>query len=109
MEPPARVGLISWEVGGKGGLHETREHVLTLPPVPLPYRTAFLSDPADGSLYMLGTQKQQGLMVCFPPHSDGRELGLLLARALRVKWAESCRGLSPGSEHIMGRLSGGTC
>ncbi|XP_036772837.2 serine/threonine-protein kinase/endoribonuclease IRE2 isoform X2 [Manis pentadactyla] len=24
--------------------------------------TAFLSDPADGSLYMLGTQKQQGLM-----------------------------------------------
>jgi len=27
---------------------------------------AFLSDPADGSLYILGTQKQQGLMVCFP-------------------------------------------
>jgi hypothetical protein len=27
---------------------------------------AFLSDPADGSLYVLGTQKQQGLMVCFP-------------------------------------------
>ncbi|MBV97389.1 Serine/threonine-protein kinase/endoribonuclease IRE2, partial [Eschrichtius robustus] len=27
--------------------------------------TAFLSDPADGSLYILGTQKQQGLMVCF--------------------------------------------
>ncbi|PNJ33100.1 ERN2 isoform 5 [Pongo abelii] len=24
---------------------------------------AFLSDPADGSLYMLGTQKQQGLMA----------------------------------------------
>ncbi|KAL6033202.1 hypothetical protein STEG23_020572, partial [Scotinomys teguina] len=28
--------------------------------------TAFLPDPADGSLYILGTQKQQGLMVCFP-------------------------------------------
>ncbi|EHH31517.1 Inositol-requiring protein 2 [Macaca mulatta] len=27
---------------------------------------AFLSDPADGSLYILGTQKQQGLMVCIP-------------------------------------------
>lgn len=34
-------------------------------PSSLLHRTAFLSDPADGSLYLLGAQKQQGLMVCF--------------------------------------------
>lgn len=42
-----------------GGVHPTFSRSS------LPHRTAFLSDPADGSLYILGTQKQQGLMVCF--------------------------------------------
>uniref|UniRef100_A0A2K6TP24 non-specific serine/threonine protein kinase n=1 Tax=Saimiri boliviensis boliviensis TaxID=39432 RepID=A0A2K6TP24_SAIBB len=42
---------------------------------------AFLSDPADGSLYILGTQKQQGLMVCFPWCS-----GRVRARAF-VSWS----------------------
>ncbi|XP_024903047.1 uncharacterized protein LOC112480270 [Pteropus alecto] len=39
--------------------------------------TAFLSDPADGSLYILGTQKQQGLMVRFRGAWGGRGPGLL--------------------------------
>lgn len=46
----------SWSLGN---VHEI------FPCSSLARRTAFLSDPADGSLYILGTHKQQGLMVCF--------------------------------------------
>lgn len=62
---PQRWALLAEKVEGQD-LHETRATHLAFPCPSLLHRTAFLSDPADGSLYILGTQKQQGLMVCFP-------------------------------------------
>lgn len=69
---PARVAPTRYEAGGKGRLCESRTRASTSRPFLSAHRTAFLSDPADGSLYTLGTQKQQGLMVCVLP---GLEVG----------------------------------